>query len=46
MKNMKNTLSVMKNNEEQALDLKKGKEVIILVFEGLFGNFWKLGWLK
>ena len=44
MKNMKNTLSVMKNNEEQALDLKKGKEVKFLVFKGLYGNFWKLGW--
>ena len=46
MKNMKNTLSVMKNIEEHLLDLRKGKEVNILVFEGLFCNFWKLGWLK
>ena len=29
---MKNTLSMMKNMEEQALDLKKGKEVNFLVF--------------
>ena len=39
MKNMKNTLSVVKNIEEHLLDLRKGKEVKFLVFKGLYGNF-------